>query len=474
MKRELDPFESKLKEKLQGKAAFPEDILWKRLNDELIRSDRQAISKKRYWIFGSAFLVLLSLGTGYLIGSQQSQSKELAANVLNDKEDKTSIDQQPFKQASVYATKKESKSAQNAAASTLPRNSMHLDREKSFISENRSNLYHFDQSIFELKSKGAQTIETISEMLSASNGVSPNLAEPTKTKSSNESVVFIPESSESASNAILLDKLAIRPLSKLTTKNTNLASGSSYHKHFPVMLSASVGFEPTAFNRVQSERVYGAGSTYSSTEKGLISNNYKIGFQANLGRHLELGTGCASLQYVTNQSAQNQLVKIDQVQHHILFESSTSEFNIHEDYLEDDPDDPQEQQVNFQDSTELHLNYQLTQTIQSVQIPMTAAYIFQWNNWKFSLKSGMIYNHMTQANQVINISGFNPIRNDIQSQLNTNSYYHLIQFGAELPVGNHISIMLAPKYTYALKSISKSSMLRPNTLGLECSLKYYF
>ena len=45
MKRELDPFESKLKEKLQGKATFPEDILWKRLNDELLRTDQHVAPK---------------------------------------------------------------------------------------------------------------------------------------------------------------------------------------------------------------------------------------------------------------------------------------------------------------------------------------------------------------------------------------------------------------------------------------------
>jgi len=473
MRRELDPFESKLKEKLQGKAAFPEDILWKRLNDELIRSDRHALSKKRYWFLGSAILILLSLGAGYLIGSQQSQTKQLAANVMNGKEDKSSIAKKQSTRANVFATKKESIPAVSVLSSSEPRNSIHLDKGKT-SSGNRSILNSTDQSIGELNMKREQTIETTPNLFSTSNLNASHDSEASELKASQVRAAINGQSYEEASKTILLDQLSIRPMSKLTSNTKTLAAGSPLHKHLPFLLSASVGFEPTAFNRIQTDRVYGAGSQFSSTEKGLISNNYKFGFQAQLGRHLELGIGCGSMSYVTNQTLQNQSVGVDPFEHHIHFESSIHPFDIHEDHLQVNAGDPEEHELNFEDSTEFHLNYQLSQTIHSIQIPVTAAYIFQWKNWKFSLKSGMIYNHITQANQVINISGFNPIRNDIQSQLNTNSYYHLIQFGAELPVGNHFSIMLAPKYTYALKSISKSSMLRPNTLGLECSLKYYF
>ena len=83
MKRELDPFESKLKEKLQGKATFPEDILWKRLNDELLRSDQNVAPKNRYWILGAALLVFISLGTGYYIGVRQEASRQITANSIH-------------------------------------------------------------------------------------------------------------------------------------------------------------------------------------------------------------------------------------------------------------------------------------------------------------------------------------------------------------------------------------------------------
>jgi hypothetical protein len=82
MKRELDPFESKLKEKLQGKATFPEDILWKRLNDELLRSDQHVVSKNRVWILGAALLVFISLGTGYYIGVRQEASRQITSNSI--------------------------------------------------------------------------------------------------------------------------------------------------------------------------------------------------------------------------------------------------------------------------------------------------------------------------------------------------------------------------------------------------------
>jgi hypothetical protein len=105
---------------------------------------------------------------------------------------------------------------------------------------------------------------------------------------------------------------------------------------------------------------------------------------------------------------------------------------------------------------------------------MTAGVMFQVNKCKLTLKTGLIYNHITQANQVLNINGFNAIRNNVASQLVSNSYFHLIQLGAEYPVSKHFSVLVAPKYSYALKSISKSTVLRPNVLGFECALKFYF
>mgnify|MGYP000155878106 CR=1 FL=1 len=85
---------------------------------------------------------------------------------------------------------------------------------------------------------------------------------------------------------------------------------------------------------------------------------------------------------------------------------------------------------------------------------MTAGFVFQVNKYTFTLKTGFIFNHITQANQVLNISGFNAIRTNVQSQLVSNSFYQLFQVGAEFPVSSHVSLMLSPSYSHALKSIS--------------------
>jgi hypothetical protein len=241
-----------------------------------------------------------------------------------------------------------------------------------------------------------------------------------------------------------------------------------------VFLSASLGFEPTSINRVQTDRTYGTGTTYASNEKGLTTTNVKLGFQAQFGRHLELGIGLGTSAYLTQQSLQHQIVEIDPLANQLNFESSISSFQIHENHLFDDPEDQEENELNFEDSTFLHLNYQISNTIKSIQVPLTAGFVFNWNNWKFTMKTGLIYNHITQANQILNINGFKAIRSNVSTQLVSNSYFHLIQLGAEYPVSKNFSVFVAPKYSYAIKSISKSTVLRPNALGLECALKFYF
>lgn len=271
-----------------------------------------------------------------------------------------------------------------------------------------------------------------------------------------------------------MEKLTLLKSPLFLSSNTTMAKGSPYKKHFPTFLSASIGFQPTENNRFQTDRIYGSGSKFSGNEKGLSTLNVKVGLQAQLGRHLELGLGFGNYSYMTKQTLRNQIVQIDPFENQLNFESSISSFEIHEDHLHDDPEDQEENELNFEDSTSFHLNYQLSNTIKSIQVPITAGIVFQVNKYTFTLKTGFIFNHITQANQVLNISGFNDIRTNVQSQLVSNSFYQLFQIGAEFPVSTHVSLMLSPSYSHALKSISKSSVLRPNSLGLECALKFYF
>ncbi len=466
MKRELDPFESKLKEKLQGKASFPEDILWKRLNDELLRSDQQVASKNRYWILGAALLVFISLGTGYFIGVRQEASRNLAVNTAS------STSKLPARHHSVSPSnqstgiqalqKKETvnnlQGKQTNSFESLSKNELNRNRSLVHV-KNQDQFYTIDQA-------QVNTKENIRTLPSSNVIENANMnAELADAPSTQQHDLF---------DDFSFEKLALRKSHLLLSSNTTMAKGSPYKKHFPTFLSASIGFQPTENNRFQIDRIYGSGSKYSSNEKGLSTLNLKVGLQAQLGRHLELGLGLGTANYVTKQTVQNQIVEIDPLVNQLNFESSISSFQIHEDYLQDDPEDQEDHELNFIDSTSFHLNYQLSNTIKSIQVPITAGFVFQVNKYTFTLKTGFIFNHITQANQVLNISGFNAIRTNVQSQLVSNSFYQLFQIGAEFPVSSHVSLMLSPSYSHALKSISKSSTLRPNSLGLECALKFYF
>jgi len=465
MKRELDPFESKLKEKLQGKASFPEDILWKRLNDELIRSDQRIVSKNRYWFLGTAFLVLLSISAGYWIGTRYEVSKQVAMNGVRQITNKKAL------QKSILSS------------SLLKNERSQLAEESTTIVEfNQSNLAQvtawnnknsFASSLE--KTDKLQPINVLSEIALPQNYLKDSNASRYDETSSNVLASVIDDKLQNdTENNVLFDKLSINNATFILHSTTSLANSSPYRKTFPVLLSASLGFEPTSYNRVASNRIYDAGSNYSNNEKGLTTTNIKFGFQAQLGRHLELGIGCGTSNYSTQQTVQDQSLSVNQLEHQLNFESSISSFQIHEDYLQDDPEDQEENELNFQDSTSFHLNYQISNSIKSIQVPITAGVVFNWNNWKVTMKTGLIYNHITQANQVLNINGFMAITNNIVPQLVSNSYFHLIQLGAEYPVSKHFTILVAPKYSYALKSISKSTVLRPNALGLECALKFYF
>lgn len=466
MKRELDPFESKLKEKLQGKAQFPEDILWKRLNDELLRSDQQVASKNRYWILGAALLVFISLGTGYFIGVRQEASRHLAVNTAS------SASKLPARLHSVSPTSQSTgfqalqkkgtvNNLQGKQTSTFE--SLHkyeLNRNSSLaIINNQDQFYTIDLAQVNTK----ENIRTLP---------SSNVIENANMNA--ESSVIPSTQQHDLFDDFSLEKLALRKSPPLLSSNTTMAKGSPYKKHFPTFLSASIGFQPTENNRFQIDRIYGTGSKFSGNEIGLSTLNVKLGLQAQLGRHFELGTGFGTYSYLTQQTVQNQIVEIDPLINQLNFESSISSFEIHENHLHDDPEDQEENELNFEDSTSFHLNYQLSNTIKSIQVPVTAGFVFQVNKYTFTLKTGFIFNHITQANQVLNISGFNAIRTNVQSQLVSNSFYQLFQVGAEFPVSSHVSLMLSPSYSHALKSISKSSTLRPNSLGLECALKFYF
>lgn len=462
MKRELDPFESKLKEKLQGKATFPEDILWKRLNDELLRSDQHVAPKNRYWILGAALLVFISLGTGYYIGVRQEASRQITANSIHSGTKLTSQKNTAYASRNVRTNGSLTSVEETRFPVAKPINktrSVHeIDVNGSFSTvKNQDPLSTFDRTQFH----SAEINATLPNELVANQRLThPSLEQG--------------EKNSHLEDAFELEKLAHRNAPRLLSSTTALAEGSPHKKHFPVFLSASLGFEPTSFNRVQTDRTYGTGTTYASNEKGMTTTNVKLGFQAQFGRHLELGMGLGTSAYLTQQTLQHQIVEIDPLAHQLNFESSISSFQIHENHLHDDPEDQEENELNFEDSTFLHLNYQISNTIKSTQVPITAGFVFNWNNWKLTMKTGLIYNHITQANQILNINGFKAIRNNVSAQLVSNSYFHLIQLGAEYPVSKHFSVFVAPKYSYAIKSISKSTILRPNALGLECALKFYF
>lgn len=462
MKRELDPFESKLKEKLQGKASFPEDILWKRLNDELLRSDKQVASKNRSWILGSALLVFISLGTGYFIGVRQETSRHIATNSVHSGTKHTVGKNSvlPSNQGIQKAALPQVETLSIIEAKQLNGNTLVHDNDL-----NRTFSTVQNQDILSTIIRTQLNPEDISAAFPKELVIDQSLTQLSKETQ--------PQMNH-LEDEFTLVKLALRNTPLLLTSKAALATGSPYKKYFPMLLSASLGFEPTSINRVQTDRTYGTGTTYASNEKGLTTMNVRFGFQAQLGRHLELGIGLGTSAYLTQQTLQNQVVEIDPLAENLNFESSISSFQIHENHLQDDPEDQEENELNFQDSTSFHLNYQISNSIKSIQVPITAGFVFNWNNWKLTMKTGLIYNHITQANQVLNINGFKAIRNDVASQLVSNSYFHLIQLGAEYPVSEHFTILLAPKYSYALKSISKSTVLRPNALGLECALKFYF
>jgi hypothetical protein len=467
MKRELDPFESKLKEKLQGKAQFPEETLWKRLNDELVRSDQVIYSKKRYWIIGTAVLAILSLGTGYFIGVNQSEKSAVAQNQV--------VSSHTSKEGQTLVSP-----SNNSATTSLQNGTVNnqLSSEQEFSTTSRSSLRYPTFSV------PVQSIEMSTNVLSGKivdvafkeiteqqiSTLSNKLKESTQTNGFNEDLA---RTNEQPTSHLDLDCLSIRKVSALSHNSPAFVNHLA-RKRIPALFSASIAFEPSANNRIQTNRVYGSNTTFSETEKGQKVNNLRVGLQAQVGRHIELGLGLGTSNYLTQQTLQNKCVSVDPIQHHMHFESSISPFNIHEDHLQDDPEDQEDHELNFVDSTEFHLNYQLSNTIKSIQIPLTMAYVMQVHNWKFSLKSGVILNHISHANQLVNIAGFNPIRTDIKPQLVANSYYHLLQLSAEYPISRHMTFMVSPRYTYALKSISKSMMLRPNSLGLECALKFYF
>jgi hypothetical protein len=467
MKRELDPFESKLKEKLQGKAQFPEDILWKRLNDELVRSDKAVFSPKRYWIIGTAVLAILSLGTGYFIGVNQSEKSAVAKNqvvsISTSKEGQTLVSRSnnPATKALQNGTIGEQLSSEQGFSTT----SVSSLRKTTFLVplQNKEMVANVIA-----RKKNETTVEGMSAQQVSSS--SPKINELNHSLGLQEELA---KTNEQPTSHLNLDRMHIHKASALS-HNAPAFVNHLARKRIPALFSASVAFEPSANNRIQTNRVYGSNSTFSGKEKGQTVNNLRIGLQAQVGRHFELGVGLGTSNYLTQQTVQNQIVSVDPFEHHMHFESSISPFNIHEDHLHDDPEDQEEHELNFEDSTEFHLNYQLSNTIKSVQIPFTLAYVMQVNNWKFSLKSGVILNHISHANQLVNIAGFNPIRTDIKPQLVANSYYHLLQLSAEYPISRHMTFMVSPRYTYALTSISKSTMLRPNSLGLECALRFYF
>lgn len=466
MKRELDPFESKLKEKLQGKAQFPEDILWKRLNDELLRSDQQVASKNRYWIFGAAILLFISLGTGYFIGVRQEASRHLAVNTASS--------------ASKLRTRLHSAlpSSQSIGIQALQKkgtvNNLQGKQTKTIESLHK-NVLNRNTSLGHVKEQNQFSTIDIAQANSIENNLTLPSSDAILQTNLKTELPAVPSTQQNDESDIFsMEKLTLLKSPLFLSSNTTMAKGSPYKKHFPTFLSASIGFQPTENNRFQTDRIYGSGSKFSGNEKGLSTLNVKVGLQAQLGRHLELGLGFGNYSYMTKQTLRNQIVQIDPFENQLNFESSISSFEIHEDHLHDDPEDQEENELNFEDSTSFHLNYQLSNTIKSIQVPITAGFVFQVNKYTFTLKTGFIFNHITQANQVLNISGFNDIRTNVQSQLVSNSFYQLFQIGAEFPVSTHVSLMLSPSYSHALKSISKSSVLRPNSLGLECALKFYF
>lgn len=459
MKRELDPFESKIKEKLQGKAQFPEDILWKRLNDELTRSDRSFSQKRSLWWTSTAILVVLALVSGYFMGKSDVFSpKKTVEQAQSTLPKNTGITSQKSKKTGTKDSEQTSNPSFNGMNSL--EKAIELNQPKKPLHSESTELA---STIFPVDVKAIKTDQTLSHKMTLTD--LGNITNAPK-----QQVVPLRDVSE---ELFALDRLEFAKLSSLPKSTMELSKG--YQKtHKPVFLSASLACEPSLTNKIFNQHVYGTNQQFSSTERGVSATNLRFGLQTQIGAHFELGTGFGTARYLTEQIVQNQQICVDQYEHHLDFESSVSHIEIHEDHLHDDPEDQEEHELNFEDSTEFHLNYAINTTIESYQIPLNVAYLFQFQKFKFALRTGLIYNHISSANQEVLINGFDAIRSDIQAKTNTNSMYHMVQFGAEFPLSSHVSFVLSPKYTYALKSISRSTMLRPNSLGLECALKFYF
>lgn len=507
-------FEKLVKDKFANSFEQPEDLLWKRLNDQLQHNDEK-VKRRKFIIWGvSSLSVLVVLIGTVLFGSNNSdnqkyttsENQQTAPELRKTKIAKVQSESTSFNMRNERVIQTGPKANKNKISFVGQKQD--LNTQVSFVPKNNGaksgNYNHKNKT--DLSSPHFEQIGDIDK-------IERNHVKQTTAVNHEDLLLDIPVNKETIIDPLTIhsfdetkqhDKSTVEGVDtkstvaavnstedvKTVTADTStsekteivnvppadvlkVASPALRTWFIGVQLNPSYSSRQLMSNTANSSKV----DFYNSHEEGQMTMSFGAFGGLELNKNFSIRSGLSYSAYTSTVSVSNMSLAFDTLDNNLNIETEYGDYSIQQDEFDDDSEDedPEEEELNEGDSTILNLSYTNSQTLNFIQVPIYCEFGFNRNKWKWSIGTGLIYGYLANAKTEFTTTGYAPVNRNNTSQFNRNSLCGSLNIGVEYALSSQFSLKAAPQFSYMFTPINSANQLtiKPFWAGLDFSLKYY-
>lgn len=506
-------FEKLLKDKFANSFEQPDDLLWKRLDNQLQHNDEKE-KRRKFIIWGlsslSALVVLLGVilyGTNntekrnYAVSENQQTSSEVRMTKI----EKVQREYTPFitrvERGFLKVLKKnENKNSfvvqkhyVNTLESFIPKNT--FTKSANYNRKNKTDLSspHFEQigDIDKIERNHAkQTSPVNNEDLLHDNAVNnktiidPLTINPTYEIKQHDKLTTVGVDTNNTTTNVHSEDVKTDTAYKSIFEKMEIGNvpPSDVLKEVNTALSIwfiGVQLIPSFSSRQLISSIANSSKVdfYNSHEEGQVKMSFGAFGGLEIYKNISIRSGLSYSAFTSAVSVSNMSLVFDTLENNLNIETEYGDYTIQQDEFDDDFDDedPEEEELNEEDSSALNLSYTNSQTLNFIQLPIYCEFGFNRNKWKWSIGTGLIYGYLANAKTEFTTTGYAPVKRNNTSQFNRNSICGSVNIGVEYALSSQFSLKAAPQFSYMFTPINSANQLtiKPFWVGLDFSLKYH-
>lgn len=477
MKFEFDSIEE-VKERIMSKKEIPDSILWEKINSKLVEADNLR-KKRRTLIISFSFVSFFSLIFIYFLVNSQNVKKFPKREVKNENDSQNEEIQSHVNLSDETSSQK--KKLKSADLSSK----IHLKQANSNVIHSRSLKTKVSKISLQIAGKSNEQKQKNTQ-ISDSNVDTTNQFNISDRQKNTNGFEYVDEQiSSGQSNLKIENSMTIQrmtlltpSLSKKENANKLIENTAINGTRYSGKIYLGLNLNPLLSNRILTNTGNSA-QQYNSlleNERGVFTTNYGISFGYRINNHFSIKTGLQNSNFSTVYSLNNANVMFDTVMNRYSFQTTYGQLELPEDDLTNqNPDDPDESEINAEDSSVVMLNYTNRNTVRFLQVPLVFEYGLNINRLRLFVSSGITLSRLTKAYSIIETQGLSSGKNDLIAKLNKWLYGGNLEIGCEYFVTNHFSLTASPSVNYSLNFINKNQDVRikPYWIGVNASLRYY-